>query len=43
MTNKILTQKIAEPYASALLNLSISTHNVDLVTIDINDLLKLFI
>jgi F-type H+-transporting ATPase subunit delta len=42
MTNKILTQKIAEPYASALLNLSISTHNVDLVTIDINDLLKLF-
>ena len=42
MSKKVLTSKIAEPYASALLNLAISTHTLDLVTADINDLLEIF-
>jgi|Transcript_41635 F-type H+-transporting ATPase subunit delta len=42
MTSKILATKIAEPYASALLDLAVSTHTVDFVTTDINDLLKIF-
>ena len=42
MSNKILTSKIASPYAAALLDLAVSTHTVDFVTADINDLLELF-
>ena len=37
-----LTTKIADPYASALLDLAVSTHTVDLVTADINELLEIF-
>jgi F-type H+-transporting ATPase subunit delta len=42
MSNKILTSKIAGPYAAALLDLAVSTHTVDFVTADVNDLLELF-
>lgn len=34
--------KIAEPYASALLDLAVSTHTVDYITADISDLLQIF-
>lgn len=42
MSKQILTSKIAEPYATALLNLAISTHTLDLVSEDMNDLLEIF-
>jgi len=42
MTNKMLNSKIAEPYASALLDLAVSTHTVDFITADVSDLLKIF-
>lgn len=42
MANKILTKKIAEPYASALLDLAMSTNTLDSVTTDINAFLKFF-
>jgi F-type H+-transporting ATPase subunit delta len=42
MTNKILTTKIAAPYATALLNLAVETESVDYVTEDINILLNIF-
>ena len=42
MSNKILTSKIAGPYAAALLDLAVTTHTVDFVTADVNDLLELF-
>jgi F-type H+-transporting ATPase subunit delta len=42
MTNKMLNSKIAEPYASALLDLAVSTHTVDYITADVSDLLKIF-
>jgi len=42
MTNKMLNSKIAEPYASALLDLAVSTHTVDYITADVTDLLKIF-
>lgn len=34
--------KIAAPYASALLDLAISTHTVDIITADVNELLQIF-
>jgi len=42
MTNKQIASKISTPYASALLELAVSTQTVDYVTTDINDLLKIF-
>ena len=42
MTNKTLSSKVAGPYASALIDISISTHTVDFVTADVNELLTLF-
>lgn len=38
----MINSKIAEPYAAALIDLAISTHTLDLVTADINDLIELF-
>jgi F-type H+-transporting ATPase subunit delta len=38
----MISSKIAEPYAAALVDLAISTHTLDLVTADINDLIELF-
>ena len=40
--SKMLTSKVADPYASALLNLAASTNTLDTITSDINDLLELF-
>ena len=42
MSNKMLMSKVADPYASALLNLASSTNTLDTITSDINDLLELF-
>ena len=42
MSNKIIASKIAAPYASALLDLAISTHTVDFITADVNELLQIF-
>jgi|TARA_B110000090_G_C13377676_1_gene444531 F-type H+-transporting ATPase subunit delta len=42
MTSKILTTKIAAPYAAALLELALNTHTVDFVTADVNELLQIF-
>ena len=42
MTNKTLSSKVAGPYASALIDIAISTHTVDFVTADVNELLTLF-
>jgi F0F1-type ATP synthase delta subunit len=42
MTNQMRNSKIAEPYASALLDLAVSTHTVDYITADISDLLQIF-
>lgn len=38
----MVSSKIAEPYAAALLDLAVSTHTLDLVTADINDLFEIF-
>ena len=40
--SKMLMSKVADPYASALLNLASSTNTLDTITSDINDLLELF-
>ena len=40
--SKMLISKVADPYASALLNLASSTDTLDTVTSNINDLLELF-
>lgn len=42
MTSKMINSKIAEPYATALVDLAVSTHTLDLVTADINDLFEIF-
>jgi F-type H+-transporting ATPase subunit delta len=42
MSSQMINAKIAEPYAAALINLAISTHTLDLVTEDINELMELF-
>jgi len=42
MSNKMIASKIAAPYASALLDLAISTHTVDFITADVNELLQIF-
>jgi F-type H+-transporting ATPase subunit delta len=42
MSSKILSSKVADPYASALLNLASKTNTLDTITSDINDLLELF-
>jgi F-type H+-transporting ATPase subunit delta len=42
MSNKMSVSKIAAPYASALLDLAISTHTVDCITKDVNELLQVF-
>lgn len=42
MSNKISASKIAAPYASALFDLAISTHTVDVITKDVNELLQIF-
>jgi len=42
MSNKMLMSKVADPYASALLNLASATNTLDTITSDINDLLELF-
>ena len=39
---KMLTTKIAEPYASALFNLAVSTQTVDIITSDVNKLVQIF-
>ena len=41
MSSKILSSKVADPYASALLNLASKTNTLDTITSDINDLLEL--
>ena len=41
-SNKMLMSKVADPYASALLNSASSTNTLDTITSDINDLLELF-
>jgi len=38
----MLNSKIAEPYASALLDLAVETHTVDYITADVSDLLQIF-
>ena len=43
MINKMLTTKIAEPYASALFNLAVSTQTVDIITSDVNTLVQISI
>ena len=42
MSNKMIASKIAAPYASALLYLAVSTHTVDFITADVNELLQIF-
>jgi len=42
MASKMINSKIAEPYAAALMDLAISTHTLDLVTADMNDLIEVF-
>ena len=42
MTNKIITRKIAEPYATALRDIGISTNTLSLITIDVNKLKQIF-
>ena len=42
MTNKTITTKIAEPYATALLDLAISTDTLQFITDDINKLMRIF-
>lgn len=42
MSNKMSASKIAAPYASALLDLAVSTHTVDCITKDVNELLQVF-
>jgi F-type H+-transporting ATPase subunit delta len=42
MSSKILSSKVADPYATALLNLDSKTNTLDTITSDINDLLELF-
>ena len=42
MPSQMINLKVAEPYAAALVDLAISTHTLDLVTADINDLIELF-
>ena len=42
MSSKILSSKVADPYATALLNLASKTNTLDTITSDINDLLELF-
>lgn len=42
MSSKMLMSKVADPYASALLNLASATNTLDTITSDINDLLELF-
>nr|YP_009675016.1 F-type H+-transporting ATPase subunit delta [Rhizochromulina marina]QDH81867.1 F-type H+-transporting ATPase subunit delta [Rhizochromulina marina] len=42
MSSQMLNSKIAEPYAAALLDLAVSTHTLDLVSADINDLFEIF-
>lgn len=42
MASQMINSKVAEPYATALVDLAISTHTLDLVTADINDLIELF-
>ena len=37
----MLTTKIAEPYASALFNLAVSTQTVDIITSDVNKLVQI--
>lgn len=38
----MINSKVAEPYAAALLDLAVSTHTLDLVSADINDLFEIF-
>lgn len=38
----MIASKIAAPYASALLDLAVSTHTVDFITADVNELLQIF-
>lgn len=40
--SKVNNLKVVEPYASALMDLAISTHTLDLITADMNDLLTIF-
>jgi F-type H+-transporting ATPase subunit delta len=38
----MLISKVADPYASALINLASTSNTLDTITSDINDLLELF-
>lgn len=42
MTNKMLSTKIAEPYAYALIDLAISTDTLQFITDDVNNLMQIF-